>query len=564
MKGPLDFIQTRHEEMAASWPAPTRSSPARSACAWPRRGRAHPPLERALRREEGQPAGPGDRRPAGATALGADYQQEVDLISLFKDVAHPYVHMASHPAQARTLVDQGLRIAKAERTVTCIILPSDVQQAPAAAPAARARDVIAASAFGEPRVLPGDADLERAADALNGGGRVAMLVGAGASNATAEIVAVAERLRRPRQGAAGQGGAPRRPALRDRPRSGFWAPRPSYDLMMDCDTLLMVGSNFPYSEYLPPEGGARGPIDIDPAALAALPDGGPAGGRCRAHLARAIAAPEGARPRPLAREDRARRRRLVGGRGKAARLAAQPLNPELFFWELSDRLPANSLVAVDTGMSTTFFARAIRVRRRLQVAVSGTLATMGPAVSYAAAAKQAFPDQPAFAFVGDGAMQMLGLEQALIAVSKYWRRWADPRFVVAVLNNRDLDGRRGSCAGWAARPAAADPGRARFRLCRLRRDAGLHRPAPGPFRRCRGRPGCRAGGDAAGRHRPARRSQRLIALPPHATFEQATKFFAALAQSDPDRDAGAEAARATARVVRTMWRARPRRSTVCR
>ena len=538
MKGPLDFVQVRHEEEAAFMACGHAKFTGEVGVCLATSGPG------AIHLLNGLYDAKLDRQPVLAivgqqarTALGGHYQQEVDLAALMKDVAL-FVQTCTAPAQARHLVDRALRIAKAERGVAVLIFPNDVQEAKAAEPEHAHGTVHSGTAFAQPRVVPGEEDLERAADLLNRGERVAMLIGAGAANAAAEVVAVAERL---------QAGIAKallgKAVLPDglpfvTGQIGLLGTKASYELMQACDTLLMVGSSFPYSEYLPKEGAARGvQIDIDPAMLSLrypmdVPLVGDAALTLRALL-----------PRLKARGRDRWREKIERAAAdwweeeeKRAHLAAQPLNPELFFWELSDRLPADSLVAVDTGMSTTFFARAIRVRRRLQVAVSGTLATMGPAVSYAAAAKQAFPDQPAFAFVGDGAMQMLGLN-ALITVSKYWRRWADPRFVVAVLNNRDLN-----MVSWELRGLGGSP--------KLPQTQDVPDFDYAAFAEMLGFTGLRLERpddvgvvlDAAlAETQPVvidlRADPNVIALPPHATFEQATKFFAALAKSDPDRDA---------------------------
>jgi pyruvate dehydrogenase (quinone) len=134
-----------------------------------------------------------------------------------------------------------------------------------------------------------------------------------------------------------------------------------------------------------------------------------------------------------------------------AELPAEPLNPEKVFHELSPRLPDGCIVTADSGSSTNWWARHLRFRRGMRGALSGTLATMGPAVPYAIAAKFAYPDRPVIAVEGDGAMQMNGIN-ALIDVAKYWRRWSDPRFVVLVLNNQDLNQ-----VTWEQRVMAGDP-----------------------------------------------------------------------------------------------------------
>ncbi|HYR66633.1 MAG TPA: thiamine pyrophosphate-requiring protein [Reyranella sp.] len=471
------------------------------------------------------------------TALGGHYQQEVDLAALLADVA-VFVQTCTAPQQARHLVDRAMRLAKARRGVAVVIFPNDVQEAAAAEPEHAHGTVHTGTGFSRPLVVPAEQDLERAADILNRGERVAMLIGAGASEAAAEVVAVAERL---------QAGVAKallgKAVLPDglpfvTGQIGLLGTKASYELMQSCDTLLMVGSSFPYSEYLPKEGAARGvQIDIDPAMLSLrypmeAPLVGDAALTLRALLPRLKSRSRG--------EWRAKIERAASewwaDEEKRAHLEARPLNPELFFWELSDRLPDDSLIAVDTGMSTTFFARAIRVRRRMQIAVSGTLATMGPAVSYAMAAKLAFPQRPAFALVGDGAMQMLGLN-ALITVSKYWRRWADPRFVIAVLNNRDLN-----MVTWELRGLGGSP--------KLPQTQDVPDFDYAAFAEMLGLVGKSVSApadvgavlDAAlAADRPVvidvRADPNVIALPPHATFEQTTKFFAALAKGDPDRDA---------------------------
>jgi pyruvate dehydrogenase (quinone) len=204
------------------------------------------------------------------------------------------------------------------------------------------------------------------------------------------------------------------------------------------------------------------------------------------------------------------------------------------FWELSQRLPDDAIFAVDTGMSTTFFARAVKMRRNMKVAISGTLATMGPAISYATAAKFAYPDRPAFAFVGDGAMQMLGLN-ALITVSKYWKTWRDPRFIVAVLNHRDLN-----MVSWELRalggfPKVEEtqniPDMDYARYAELLGLVGLRMQASGDV--------IDVWEEALAADRPVvidiKADPNVIALPPHATWEQSENFFASMARGDVDR-----------------------------
>ena len=198
-------------------------------------------------------------------SLGGSYQQEVDLTNLFKDVAHEYVHMATAPAQARHLVDRAVRIALDQRTVTCIVVPNDVASEKAVEVPPREHGTIhSGTGYSRPKVVPNEGDLDRAATVLNECDKIAILVGQGALHAADQVVEIAETLG---AGVAkallGKGVLPD-----DLPfvtgSIGLLGTKPSYDLMMGCDALLMVGSSFPYSEFLPKEGKARGvQIDID-------------------------------------------------------------------------------------------------------------------------------------------------------------------------------------------------------------------------------------------------------------------------------------------------------------
>ncbi|GLR80658.1 thiamine pyrophosphate-requiring protein (plasmid) [Azospirillum oryzae] len=388
------------------------------------------------------------------TALGGSYQQEVDLVSLFKDVAGEYVHMASTPAQVRHLVDRAVRIAMAERTVTCIILPNDLQEMDAVETPPRAHGTIHSGVgYSAPVVRPAEADLRRAADVLNAGSKVAILVGAGALNATDEVIEVADIL-----GAGVAKALLGKAALPDdlpfvTGSIGLLGTRPSYEMMVNCDTLLMIGSGFPYSEFLPKEGQARGvQIDIDPKMLSIrypmeVNLVGDSAGTLRELI-------------PLLRrkQDRSWRDGIEAGVADwwkvleaRAMNDATPLNPQRVFWELSPKLPDDVVIACDTGSGTNWYARDIKIRRGMKATLCGGLATMGPGMPYALAAKFAHPDRPVLAIVGDGAMQMNGMN-ALITLSKYWKRWSDPRFIVLVLNNRDLNQ-----VTWEMRAQAGNP-----------------------------------------------------------------------------------------------------------
>ena len=471
------------------------------------------------------------------SALGGDYQQEVDLPALFKDVAHEYVHMASDPEQVRHLVDRALRIAQAERTVTCVILPNDVQTMDAVEQPEHAHGTIH-SGVGHvsARVVPHEEELRRAADVLNAGERVAMLVGQGALHATDEVLEVAELL-----GAGIAKALLGKAAVPDdlpfvTGSIGLLGTKPSYDLMMGCDTLLMVGSSFPYSEFLPEEGKARGvQVDISgrmigiryPMEVNLVGDS--------VETLRALI-PELERKSDRAWRDEIEENvadwwRLMEDR---AMIDADPINPQRVFWELSPRLPDDCILTADSGSAANWYARDLKLRRGMMASLSGTLATMGSGVPYAIAAKFAHPDRVAIALVGDGAMQMNGINE-LITIAKYWRRWSDPRLVVLVLNNRDLNQ-----VTWEQRALEGDP---RF-------DAAQDIP-DFPYARYAelvGLEGIRVDspdqiGDAWDEVLAADRPAVLEAvtdpevppLPPHITFEQARHFLLSVARGDSGR-----------------------------
>ncbi len=470
------------------------------------------------------------------SALGGHYQQEVDLITLFKDVAHEYVHMASDPAQVRHLIDRAIRIARTERTVTCVIVPKDVQEMDAVTQPPRAHGTIHSGiGYSEPRIVPKEEDLRRAADVLNAGKKVAMLVGAGALQATDEVIEVADLL-----GAGVAKALLGKAALPDElpfvtGSIGLLGTKPSWDLMMNCDTLLMVGSSFPYSEFLPKEGQARGvQIDIDgrmlslryPMEVNLVGDS--------AETLRALI------PYVQRKTDRSWREEIEAGIAEwwqvleaRAMNDANPVNPQRVFWELSPRLPENCILSADSGSSANWYARDLKIRRGMLASLSGNLATMGPGVPYAIAAKFAFPDRVVIALVGDGAMQMNGIN-GLITIAKYWQQWPDPRLIVLVLNNRDLNQ-----VTWEMRAMTGDP---KFEASQNIPDFPVAR-----YAEMLGLKGIRVDApDAVGpawdaalaADRPvvleAYTDPDVPTLPPHITLEQAKSYTSALLKGDPD------------------------------
>jgi pyruvate dehydrogenase (quinone) len=374
------------------------------------------------------------------TALGASYQQEVDLQNLFKDVASEFVGLASVPEQVRHLIDRAVRIAHTKRTVTCVILPNDLQQLPYEDPPLAHGATHTGVGYAGPAKLPDEALLRAAADVLNSGSKVALLVGAGALEATDEVIAVAERLK------AGVAKALLGKAVvpDDLPfvtgSIGLLGTKPSWDLMKGCDTFFMVGSSFPYSEFLPKPGVARGvQVDIDGSRLSLrypmdVNMVGDSGATLRALL-------------PLLKQktDKAWTDEIESNLKSwwqtlkdRAMDSAEPLNPQRVFYELSPRLPDNAIITADSGSVANWYARDLKIRRGMKASLSGGLASLGAGTPYALAAKMAFPDRTVIACMGDGAMQMNGIN-VMITISKYWQRWSNPRLIVLVLNNRDLN-----------------------------------------------------------------------------------------------------------------------------
>ena len=469
------------------------------------------------------------------TAIGGHYQQELDLASMFKDVAGAFAYQASAPAQVRHLVDRAMRIAKGSRRVTALIFPNDLQEADYSEPPRAHGTVHSGVGYREPMVVPHQQDLRRAAEVLNAGKKVAILVGAGALRATDEVIAIAEKL------GAGVAKALLGKAVvpDDLPwvtgSIGLLGTKPSWELMSNCDTLFMIGSGFPYSEFLPKEGQARGvQIDIEPEMLSLrypmeVNLVGDAAETLRALL-------------PLLEEkaDRAWRQQIekeVADWWKVlesrAMTSANPVNPQRVVWELSPRVPERAIITSDSGSCANWYARDLKIRRGMMCSLSGGLASMGAAVPYAIAAKFAHPDRPVIALVGDGAMQMNNMAE-LITVQKYWREWSSPKWVCCVFNNQDLNQ-----VTWEQRVMEGD---AKFNATQQIPDVPYHR-----FAELIGLRGifvdnpdrlASAWDEALASDRPVvlevKTDPEVPPLPPHITLKQAKNFASAVLAPDPN------------------------------
>jgi pyruvate dehydrogenase (quinone) len=374
------------------------------------------------------------------TALGASYQQEVDLQNLFKDVASEFVGMASVPEQVRHLIDRAVRIAHTKRTVTCVILPNDLQKLPYKDPPLAHGATHTGIGYAGPAQLPDESLLRAAADVLNSGNKVAMLVGAGALDATDEVIAVAERLK------AGVAKALLGKAVLPdglpfvTGSIGLLGTKPSWDLMKKCDTFFMIGSSFPYSEFLPEPGSARGvQVDIDGSRLSLrYPMDVNIVGDSATTLRALLPLLKQKTDEAWTTEIESNMKSWWETLKNRAMDSAEPLNPQRVFYELSPRLPDNAIITADSGSVANWYARDLKIRRGMKASLSGGLASLGAGTPYAVAGKMAFPDRTVIACMGDGAMQMNGLN-VMITISKYWKKWSNPRLIVLVLNNRDLN-----------------------------------------------------------------------------------------------------------------------------
>jgi pyruvate dehydrogenase (quinone) len=374
------------------------------------------------------------------SAMGGSYQQEVDLLSLYKDVASDYVQMVTVPEQLPNVLDRAFRVAMTQHTPTALIIPADVQELEYSPPTHAFKMVPSSLGIEWPAISPDDAAIKRAAEVLNDGTKVAMLVGQGAREARDELVEVADLL-----GAGAAKALLGKDVLPDElpwvtGAIGLLGTRPSYELMRDCDALLTVGSSFPYTQFMPEFGQCQAvQIDVDgrmigmryPYAINIVAD--------------AKSALHALIPQLRRKEDRSWREGIEANVARwwetmdmEAHVSAHPINPLRLFSELSPQLPDNAIVTADSGSSANWYARNLRFRGNMRGSLSGNLATMGPGVPYAIGAKFAHPQRPVIAFAGDGAMQMNGMAE-LITIKRYWHEWDDPRLIVAVLHNNDLN-----------------------------------------------------------------------------------------------------------------------------
>ncbi|WP_111511531.1 thiamine pyrophosphate-requiring protein [Mycobacterium kyogaense] len=402
-----------------------------------------------------------DRRPVVAivgqvvsTALGSGYLQEVDLHPLFKDVCGQFVQTILSPEQLQMALDNAMRTAIATSTPTCLIVPHDVQKEAMPQQLPHSHGIVPSSAVIDyRRIVPAPDRVKEAAQVLNAGRRVALLVGRGAAGSAEEITQIATTL-----GAGVTASLLGKPVLDENAPwhtgvMGHLGTTASADLMANCDTLLIVGCNDPWTEFYPPPGQVRAvQIDTDPRVLGAkFPVDVGIVGDAATTLSQLLPLLDGDGDVGWSDTVAAYVERWKAVAARNVDDTGDHANPESVVAALNEHLPADARLAVDVGSSTYWYAKHVRLPRGVPAHVSGYLASMGCAMPYGIAAKLDAPDRPVVALIGDGAMQMNGLLE-LITVAHRWRGWTDPRFVVLVLHNRDL-----AEVSWEQREMEGDP-----------------------------------------------------------------------------------------------------------
>ncbi len=388
----------------------------------------------------------------GLASLGTAFQQENNLERMFSDVA-AYVQTIVVPEQAQAVVDRACRIALTHRQPCVVIIPHDVQALARVEPPKQSLVSRSSASPTSIAITPPADEIHRAARILNEGKKVAFLVGAGARGATDEVLALAEKT-----------GAGIITALRGKDvipadvpycteHLGLLGTNASYTMMQECDTLLMIGSNYPYAEFLPETGQARGiQIDVRPGQLGIrYPMEVNLWGDAKSTLEALLPLVEQTDDLSFQQTCAERMREWEGVLEELAHVSADPINPRRVFFEMNKRLPADVVVTCDAGSTADWYGHHVRLRAGMRGDLSGRLATMIAAMPYAVAAKFAFPDRPAVCTIGDGAFQMLGMNE-LITVKKYQHLWANKTLVVMVLHNDDL-----AQVSWEMRTEDANP-----------------------------------------------------------------------------------------------------------
>ena len=342
--------------------------------------------------------------------VGTFTQQDVALDKLFMDVC-VYNERIMGPTHVENVTDLACRMALAYHGVSHITIPVDFQERELKSRERSKRNIKHHSSdiFARSARLPRQEDLQQAADILNAGKKVAILAGRGALGATDELEPMAEILDAPIiKALLGKACVPDDSPYTTGP-IGLLGTRPSQEAMEDCDTLFIVGSTFPYLEFMPKPGQARAvQIDLDPKKIGLrYPVEIGLVGDSKNTLAAIL-------PLLKRKEDRSFLKAAQAGMKdwwelmeKRATRKDKPMKPQVVAWELGKRLRNDAIVSSDSGTITTWWARQIPAKRGQKYSLSGTLATMAPGLPYTIAAQVAFPERQCVAFVGDGGFSML-------------------------------------------------------------------------------------------------------------------------------------------------------------
>jgi pyruvate dehydrogenase (quinone) len=389
----------------------------------------------------------------GLNALGTFNQQESNLERVFADVA-VYVQTIVSPQQAQAVVDTAFRMARVRLAPAVIILPHDVQGMEMEEPAVTTWVSRSSAVAPSTSITPPVDEILKVADIINVGAKVTFIVGHGANGATDEVLEAARLA-----------GAGIITALRGKQvvpsdvpyhsqQLGLLGSRPSTEQMSGCDTLVLLGTNYPYGQFLPKTGQARAvQVDLKPEQMGLrYPTEVNLWGDVKATLTALI-------PHLREKTDLSWQNTVVDGmRDWEAEMEAQAMlkypdgvNPRRVFHELNKRLPNNAIVTADAGTTADWYGHHIRLRRGMMGDLSGRLASMLASMPYAVAAKFAYPDRPVICTIGDGAFQMLGMNE-LITVKKYLAQWSNPQLIVLVLHNDDLNQ-----VSWEMRTEDANP-----------------------------------------------------------------------------------------------------------
>lgn len=375
----------------------------------------------------------------GVNALGTFNQQESNLERVFSDVAC-YVQTIVSPEQAQAVVDTAFRTARVRLQPAVVILPHDIQGMKMVEPEPEMWVSRSSAVAPSTAIVPPHSELLKAAEIINAGQKVTFLVGHGANGATDEVLEAARLA-----------GAGIVTALRGKQvvpsdvpyhsqQVGLLGSVPSLHQMKGCDTLLLLGTNYPYGQFLPATGQARAiQVDLKPEQMGLrYPTELNLWGDVKSTLTALI---------PLLHEttdldwQQSIADEMVQWEGEMDAQAMahydDGVNPRRVYYELNKRLPERAIVTADAGTTADWYGHHIRLRRGMMGDLSGRLATMLAAMPYAVAAKFAYSDRAVICTIGDGAFQMLGMNE-LITIKKYLDRWQSPQLIILVLHNNDL------------------------------------------------------------------------------------------------------------------------------